>query len=135
MLTYNQIDPKKKAFIFELDNVLFPERDYHLQVYYLFAHIIEYLETTPSGNDLTEFMKSVYLHHGPEKVFDRAREAFGLEEKYRQNFEQLMQFIMQYGEQALKAIEQMMNDPDKQEQSEMLEQLLKEKGVALAAAA
>lgn len=41
-------------------------------------------------------------------------------------FDQLMQFIMQYGEQALKAIEQMMQDPKNQEQSEMLEQLLKE---------
>src|SRR2546426_110477 len=41
-------------------------------------------------------------------------------------FDQLMQFIMQYGEQALKAIEQMMNDPENQEQSEMLEKLLEE---------
>ena len=38
----------------------------------------------------------------------------------------MMKFIMQYGEQALKAIEQMMKDPEKPEQSEMLEQLLKE---------
>src|SRR3954470_7330323 len=41
-------------------------------------------------------------------------------------FDQLMQFIMQYGEQALKALEQMMNDPKNFEQSEMLEQLLKD---------
>ena len=41
-------------------------------------------------------------------------------------FDQLMQFIMQYGEQALKAIEQMMKDPKDGEQSELLEQLLKE---------
>ena len=33
-----------------------------------------------------------------------------------------MQFIMQYGEQALKAIEQMMNDPKNAEQSDLLEQ-------------
>ena len=37
-----------------------------------------------------------------------------------------MQFIMQYGEQALKALEQMMNDPKNEAQSEMLEQLLKD---------
>ena len=42
------------------------------------------------------------------------------------NFDQLMQFIMQYGEQALKAIEQMMQDPKNEAQSDMLEQLLKE---------
>lgn len=39
---------------------------------------------------------------------------------------QLMDFIMQYGEQALKAIEQMMKDPSNDAQSELLEQLLKE---------
>src|SRR5258707_10035111 len=39
-------------------------------------------------------------------------------------FDQLMQFIMQYGDQALKAIEQMMNDPKNQEQADMLAQLL-----------
>ena len=37
-----------------------------------------------------------------------------------------MQFIMQYGEQALKAIEQMMKDPKDDEQSDLLEQLLKD---------
>src|SRR5438067_2888900 len=39
---------------------------------------------------------------------------------------QLMDFIMQYGEQALKAIEQMMKDPTNQAQSDLLEQLLQE---------
>jgi Ca-activated chloride channel homolog len=41
-------------------------------------------------------------------------------------FDQLMQFIMQYGEQAMKAIEQMMNNPKDDAQSELLEQLLKD---------
>ena len=41
-------------------------------------------------------------------------------------FDQLMQFIMQYGEQALKAIEQMMNNPKDDAQSELLEQLMKD---------
>jgi len=41
-------------------------------------------------------------------------------------FDQLMQFILQYGDQALKAIEQMLKDPKDQAQSEMLEQLLKD---------
>src|SRR3954447_13237604 len=42
------------------------------------------------------------------------------------NFNKLMDFIMQYGEQALKAIEQMMKDPTNEAQSDLLEQLLKE---------
>jgi Ca-activated chloride channel homolog len=41
-------------------------------------------------------------------------------------FDQLMQFILQYGDQALKAIEQMMQDPKNEAQSDLLEQLLKE---------
>jgi Ca-activated chloride channel family protein len=41
-------------------------------------------------------------------------------------FDQLMEFIMQYGEQAMKAIEQMMQDPKDEQQSELLEQLLKD---------
>lgn len=41
-------------------------------------------------------------------------------------FDQMMQFIMQHGEQALKALEQVMNDPKKPEHSELLEELIKE---------
>lgn len=41
-------------------------------------------------------------------------------------FDQLMQFIMQHGERALKAIQEMLNNPEDQQQSEMLEQLLQE---------
>src|SRR4051794_24693384 len=41
-------------------------------------------------------------------------------------FDQMMQFIMDHGEQALKALEQMMNDPKKPEHSELLEQLIKD---------
>src|SRR5205085_10568886 len=41
-------------------------------------------------------------------------------------FDQLMQFILQYGDQALKAIQQMMGNPKDPEQSELLEQMLKE---------
>jgi len=41
-------------------------------------------------------------------------------------FDQLMEFIMEYGEQAMKAIEQMMQDPKNEQQSDLLEQLLKD---------
>ena len=42
------------------------------------------------------------------------------------NFDQLMDFVLEYGEQAMKALEQMMKDPKNQAQSDLLEQLLKE---------
>ncbi len=41
-------------------------------------------------------------------------------------FDQLMQFIMDYGDQALKAMQQMMENSDNPEQSDMLEKLLEE---------
>ena len=39
-MKYSDIDNRKTAFIFELDNVLYPEKDYLFQVYYLFARFI-----------------------------------------------------------------------------------------------
>jgi Ca-activated chloride channel homolog len=42
------------------------------------------------------------------------------------SFDQLMNFIMQYGEQAMKALEQMMQNPKDENQSDLLEQLLQE---------
>ncbi len=41
-------------------------------------------------------------------------------------FDQLMDFIMQYGDQAMKALEQMMKNPKNDEQSELLKQMLEE---------
>src|SRR6185503_15635747 len=41
-------------------------------------------------------------------------------------FDQLMEFILQYGDQALKAIDQMLKEPGNEKQSEWLEPLLKE---------
>ncbi len=89
MLTYANLDSRKKAFIFELDNVIYPERDYLLQVYYLFANFIEYTETVPASTDLISFLKKAYEHRGADKIFDHVKEAFGLDEKYRENFEKL----------------------------------------------
>ena len=88
-MTYTELDSSKKAFIFELDNVLYPEKDYDLQVYYLFAGFLEFQETFPPANDLIQFMKKVYENHGPEKIFDKAKEVYGLDEKYRENFKRL----------------------------------------------
>lgn len=86
MLVYSEIDPSKKAFVFELDNVLYPEKDYLLQVYYLFSNFLEYTEAYPPASDLTQFFKKAYEHAGPNLIFDKAKEAFGIDEKYRENF-------------------------------------------------
>ena len=89
LLKYADIESKKKAFIFELDDVLFPEKDYLLQVYYLFSNFIEFTEGFPPAADMTDFMKNAYTHHGDQGIFDRVKEAFGIDEKYRENLERL----------------------------------------------
>lgn len=89
MITYSETDPQKKAFIFELDNVLLPEKDYLLQVYYLFANFLEYVEAFPPATDVVNFFKKVYENHGSPLIFDKAKEVFGFDEKYRENFERL----------------------------------------------
>ena len=86
MLNYTEINPPKKAFIFELDNVLYPEKDYLLQVYYLFANFLEYTETYPQAAELVVFFKKAYENAGPALIFEKAKEAFGIDEKYRENF-------------------------------------------------
>lgn len=89
MLTYADIEVHKEALIFELDDVLFPKRDYLLQVYYLFAHLLEYTETSPPANDLTGFLKTAYEHHGEEGLFERAAEIFAIDSKYKVQFDRL----------------------------------------------
>ncbi len=89
MLEYKDLDPQKKAFVFELDNVIYPERDYLLQVYYLFSNFIEFTEGVPTSAELTDFFKTAYYHHGEDAIFDKASEAFGIDDKFRMNFERL----------------------------------------------
>ncbi|MFB2121410.1 hypothetical protein [Parapedobacter sp. 2B3] len=89
MLTYADIDGGKKALLFEVDDVLFPKKDYLLQVYYLFAHLLEYTETVPPAAELTVFLKTAYEHHGEAGLFDRAAEAFAIDTKYRTQFERI----------------------------------------------
>ena len=67
--TYNDIDVRKKAFIFELDNVLYPEKDYIYQVYYLFAGLLEYTDLS-DARQTTAMMINTYTHKGSAAVFD-----------------------------------------------------------------
>lgn len=89
ILTYKELDHHKRAFVFELDNVLYPEKDYLLQVYYLFANLLEYTETVPPAADLTAFFKKTYEHHGQVDIFQRAAEVFGIDEKYHEHFNRM----------------------------------------------
>ena len=88
-MKYADIDKRKKAFIFELDNVLYPEKDYLFQVYYLFANLIEYTELY-DAKTMIGLMTSTYETEGKDFVFDRIQERFKIDEKYRQNFNNLL---------------------------------------------
>ena len=88
-MKYSDIDKRKTAFIFELDNVLYPEKDYLLQVYYLFANLIEYTELY-DAKAILGLMTSTYESEGKDFVFDRVQEKFKIDEKSRQGFNNLL---------------------------------------------
>jgi len=88
-MKYSDIDESKNAFVFELDNVIYPEKDYLYQVYYLFASFIEYTELL-DAKLITDLMVATYVAEGNNVVFDRVKEEFNIDEKYRVNFIHLL---------------------------------------------
>jgi hypothetical protein len=79
-----------EAFFFELDNVLYPEKDYQLQVYYLFAQFIEYGEQM-DAQPIIRFMENTYLEEGHDGIFEKTAAQFDLDAKYSINFDLLQQ--------------------------------------------
>ena len=88
-MTYKDIDKRKTAFIFELDDVLFPAKDYLYQVYYLFANMLEFTDLI-DAKQATDLMINTYITKGSANVFDRLKEKLGINEKYRSNLTQLL---------------------------------------------
>jgi FMN phosphatase YigB (HAD superfamily) len=79
-----------EAFIFDLDNVLYPERDYLLQVYYLFAQFMEYTEQL-NAQELIDFMKIEYETAGAAGLFEKTATRFGISNQYKENYDLLHQ--------------------------------------------
>jgi FMN phosphatase YigB (HAD superfamily) len=77
-----------QAFIFDLDNVIYPERDFLLQVYYLFAQFMEYTEQL-NAQELIDFMKVEYETAGSAGIFEKTASRFGIAGQYKENFELL----------------------------------------------
>ena len=77
-----------QAFIFELDDVLYPKKDYLLQVYYLFSQFIEYAEQT-SASEVLSFMQATYSADGEADLFSKTAKHFNLSAKYQYNFDLL----------------------------------------------
>jgi len=83
---------EKQFFVFELDNVIYPEKDYLLQVYYLFAQFIEYGEQL-SATEVLKYMQETYLEQGEDDIFAKTAAKFNIPEKYRVNFEMLLHSV------------------------------------------
>lgn len=88
-MKYKDIDKRKTAFILELDDVLYPAKDYTYQVYYLFANMLEYVELV-DAKETTNLMTATYLKEGADAVFDKVANAFPVAEQYRDKFDNLM---------------------------------------------
>ncbi|MFC5282109.1 hypothetical protein [Pedobacter alpinus] len=89
MINYKDIEAHKTAVVFEFDNVLVPKKDYDLQVYYLFANFIEYLETFPPPQEMLDFISKRYEVHGNLNMFEEVVNAFGIDKKYKENLDLL----------------------------------------------
>lgn len=78
-----------KAIVFELDDVLFPLKDYLLQVYYLFANFVEFTAVQPVATELLTFLQTSYEEEGAAGIFDKAASRFPEIASFRDNFERL----------------------------------------------
>jgi phosphoglycolate phosphatase-like HAD superfamily hydrolase len=88
-MDYKDIDKRKTAFIFELDDVLYPARDYYFQAYYLFANMLEYIELI-DAKAATKVLTDTYIAEGKDAAFNRLTEHFPVAEQYRDKFENLL---------------------------------------------
>lgn len=89
-MVFDHIVAEKKAFVFGLDNVLYPEKDYLLQVYYLFSEFMAYTLQMDS-KEMINFMQSEFLENGNEKVFEKTASKFDIPLRYAENFKLLHQ--------------------------------------------
>ncbi len=88
-LTFEKINKQAKAYIFELDQVLIPQKDYDLQVFYLFSQFMEYVEPSINAKILLEAMTERYKDHENEGMFESISKQFNLKPVYEENFDLL----------------------------------------------
>jgi phosphoglycolate phosphatase-like HAD superfamily hydrolase len=84
-LAFEQYIKGKKAVVFGLDNVLYPEKDYLLQVYYLFAEFISYSEQM-DAKEILAYMTNEFATNGKINIFEKTADKFNIPLKYSSNF-------------------------------------------------
>jgi hypothetical protein len=88
-MNFDSLLKNHEVFVFDLDEVIFPKKDFLLQVYYLFAQFVEYTEQL-SATEILTFMKTYYLDYGEEDVFEKTIVEFKIDPKYKLNFDLLL---------------------------------------------
>ena len=89
-MEFEQALSEKEVFIFGLDNEIYPEKDYLLQVYYLFAHMMEYTEQLEAA-EILKFMSEYYLNRGEEGLFAATADKFSIPVTREANLNNLRQ--------------------------------------------
>lgn len=79
----------KRAVIFGLDNVLYPAKDYYLQVFYMFGQFIEFLEARPVASAITEDLKALYLSSDTLPALDDLSSKYNLTTDYADKLDRL----------------------------------------------
>ncbi len=78
----------RKAIILEFDQVIYPEKDYVLQVYYLFASFLSYTEQM-DAEELVKWMQEEYEKNGGDAMYEKTAAHFGINPTYAVHFERL----------------------------------------------
>lgn len=73
-----------KALVLDLDNTIYPEKDYLFQVYYLIGQFVEFQEGI-SREKVTQFLVNEFMSNGRDHIFDKMIAHFELPETYLEN--------------------------------------------------
>jgi len=77
-------DKNYKALVLDLDNTIYPEKDYLFQVYYLIGQFVEFQEGV-SHELVTQFLVNEFMANGRDHIFDKMIAHFELPETYLEN--------------------------------------------------
>lgn len=87
-MAFDKFLTDKKAVAIVLDDALYPQKDYLLQVYYLFSEFMAYSEQI-DAKAIIDFMSCEYEKNGDKDIFAKTAAKFSIPEKYQHNFDLL----------------------------------------------
>lgn len=77
-------DKSYKALVLDLDNTIYPEKDYLFQVYFLIGQFVEYQDGI-AHDQVTQFLIDEFMANGRDHIFDKMIAQFNLPETYLEN--------------------------------------------------